>query len=61
MWDACCSLAESPSVVASIAVAAIGLCLLSKAADDWQAQRVGQRNRLRAAAKSDACDETPSS
>jgi hypothetical protein len=47
MWDACCSLAESPSIVASLAVGAIGLCLLSKAVDDWQAER----HRIRAGDK----------
>jgi hypothetical protein len=47
MWETCCSLAESPNMIASLAVAAVGLSLLSKAVDDWQAQRVSQRNRLR--------------
>ena len=59
MWDTCCSLAESPNVIASLAVAAIGLCLLSKAIDDWQAQRIGQRNRLRAMPQSTGRDEPP--
>jgi hypothetical protein len=45
MWDACCSLVSAPSAWASIAAAAIGLCLLTKAFDDWQWQRVRQKNR----------------
>jgi hypothetical protein len=57
MWDACCTIVNSPSIVASLAAAAMGLCLLSKAVDDWQSQRVRQKKQAHEAARTSSGSE----